>query len=67
MVADLLGIQRSTYAYYETGKVRPRYKTLLEISNLYGISLRFLLGQSNLQVYRAISREKFIYKEEPYS
>ena len=32
---------------YELGKTRPDYETLLRISNLYDVSLRFLLGQGN--------------------
>lgn len=46
-VAKALGIDRSTYAYYELGKTRPDYETLIKISNLYDVNLRFLLGQSD--------------------
>ena len=46
-VAEALKVARSTYAYYELGKTRPDYETLLRISNLYDVSLRFLLGQGN--------------------
>lgn len=46
-VAEALKVDRSTYAYYELGKTRPDYETLLRISKLYDVSLRFLLGQDN--------------------
>ena len=46
-VAEAFKVDRSTYAYYELGKTRPDYETLLRISNLYDVSLRFLLGQGN--------------------
>ena len=42
VVAKALGIDRSTYAYYELGKTRP---SLIKISDLYDVTLRFLLGQ----------------------
>ena len=45
VVAKALGIDRSTYAYYELGKTRPSYETLIKISDLYDVTLRFLLGQ----------------------
>lgn len=46
-VSEALGVERSTYAYYEIGKTRPEYETLLKISQLYDVSLQFLLGQSD--------------------
>lgn len=46
-VAEALGVDRSTYAYYELDRTRPDYETLLRISDLYDVSLRFLLGQSD--------------------
>lgn len=44
-VAERLHVNRSTYAYYETGKTRPDYETLLSIADLYGVSVDFLLGK----------------------
>lgn len=42
-VAKPLGITRSAYAYYELNITRPSYETLLQIANLYDVSLSFLL------------------------
>lgn len=42
-VADALGLQRSTYAYYETNKSRPSYECLKEISRLYNLKVDELL------------------------
>lgn len=44
-VAERLHINRSTYAYYETGRTRPEYETLVNIAKLYGVSVDFLLGK----------------------
>lgn len=43
--AERLHINRSTHAYYETGKPRPEYETLVSIANLYSVSVDFLLGK----------------------
>ena len=38
-VARALNIERSTYAYYETGKTSPDIFTLIKISNLFHIDV----------------------------
>lgn len=38
-VADLLGIDRSTYAYYELGKTEPSIRNLKRLSALYKIPM----------------------------
>jgi len=42
-IAKLLNIDRSTYAYYETGKTHPDIGSLLLLSRMYNISLDELL------------------------
>lgn len=42
-VSERLHIDRSTYSYYESGKSRPGYETLVRIAKLYGVSVDFLL------------------------
>ncbi len=37
-VADYLGIERSTYSYYETGKSLPPIPALYKLSKLFDIS-----------------------------
>nr|WP_195985963.1 helix-turn-helix transcriptional regulator [Clostridium sp. D33t1_170424_F3] len=44
-MAEFLEIDRSTYAYYESGKVVPPLHILLELSDLYKVSLDFLVGR----------------------
>lgn len=42
-VAEMLNIDRSTYAYYESGKTRPDILTIAKLARLYRISTDFLL------------------------
>lgn len=40
-----LSIDRSTYAYYESGKATPPLNVLLKLSDLYKVTLDFLVGR----------------------
>ena len=44
-VADLLGVERSTYAYYETGKTQPSLQDTLRLAKLYGITMEMLVSE----------------------
>ncbi len=43
-IADVLGIDRSTYTFYETGKTMPSIKTLHALSNIYNVTMGYLAG-----------------------
>ena len=43
-IADVLGIDRTTYTYYETGASNPSPKTLIALSQIYNISVGYLMG-----------------------
>ena len=36
-VADLLGVDRSTYSYYELGKIKPDVKTIMKLSEIFKV------------------------------
>ena len=36
-VADLLGLDRSTYSYYELGKIKPDVATIMKLANIFGV------------------------------
>ena len=42
-IANLLGINRSTYSYYESGKTLPDLRTVVRLSEIFGISYDSLL------------------------
>lgn len=44
-VADILGIDRSTYSYYETGKSELDIKTLLALCEIFDVTLDEMLNQ----------------------
>lgn len=44
-VADVLGISRSAYCGYETGRRSPDIDTLMSLSKFYGISLEKFIGK----------------------
>ena len=43
-IADRLGISRPTYTRYETGERDPDFDTLKKISNIFEVSIDYLLG-----------------------
>lgn len=43
-VADLLQIDRSTYAYYESGKTEPSYGVLLQLADIFSTTADTLLA-----------------------
>ena len=43
-IANILGIERSTYTYYEVGKTTPVVFDLMRLADLYGTSFDDLLG-----------------------
>ena len=44
-VAQRLGIDRTTYAKYESGASEPNHETLLKLSELFDVSADYLLGR----------------------
>lgn len=44
-VAALLGIDRTTYAKYESGASEPNYETLLKLAEIFGVSTDYILGR----------------------
>lgn len=44
-IANVLGIDRSTYAFYETGKTTPSVNTLYKLAEIYNISIECFVGE----------------------
>ena len=48
LMSDLLNLERSTYAYYETGKTTPSLETLAKLAALYGCNIEDLLVEEDV-------------------
>lgn len=46
-VADFIGISQNNYSYWENGKVKIDSVSLQRLSNLFGVSVDYLLGREN--------------------
>jgi len=46
-VADYLSVNKTTISYYEKGKRVPSFNNLVKLSELFGVSLDYLLGNSS--------------------
>lgn len=47
-MADLLGVDRSTYSYYELGRINPDIKTIMKLSEVFGVHYtRILESETN--------------------
>lgn len=44
VIAEIMGIDRSTYTYYETGKTYPDLDGLCRLANIFRVSADTLLG-----------------------
>ena len=45
-VAEILGIDRSAYTYYETGKTSPSLTNLLRLASVFEVDVAWLLGEN---------------------
>lgn len=60
-VADILGIDRTTYGKYETGDSNPPTSTIAELCSIFQVSSDYLLGLSNDPTYpnkKSVSEDK---------
>jgi len=48
-VAEKLGITLTGYASYEQGRNKPSYDSLLKLSELYNVSIDYLVGKTDIQ------------------
>lgn len=61
-ISSILGISKSTYIKYERGEREPRYGTLVALSELFQVSVDFLLGKSDIDnIYIEEIEEIFSY------
>ena len=46
-IANYLGVDRSTYTYYENGKRLPMSENLFALAELYNVSIDYILGRTD--------------------
>lgn len=63
-LASKLNVSRSTYGNYEIGRAEPSISTLIDIANLYGVSIDYLCGNTDIKdnYYRDPKLCKYINK-----
>ncbi len=54
-VADILGIERSTYTFYETGKTCPSLPTMVKLAKAYNCTVGYLAGTEENHPERVLS------------
>ena len=55
MMADFLGVRRSTYGEYERSKIVPPYDKIEKLASYFDVSVDWLVGNTNFKTYE----EKF--------
>ncbi len=45
-IAKFIGVERSTYTYYETGKTQPNFVALEKLCKIFGVGYTDLLSES---------------------
>lgn len=59
-VAEMLNVDRSTYTYYETGKIKPNVDTLVKLCNIFSVSMDMLteINGKNLAILKKNLEER---------
>ena len=63
-IADVLGMNRSTYTYYETGKTQPSITNIQRLAVLYGLTVEDILNE-NMEFAKLGKRSKKKVLEYP--
>ena len=43
-IADVLGVDRTAYTFYETGKTQPSAANIVKLSRIFNVTVGYLLG-----------------------
>lgn len=50
-IANMLGVSRSTYTQYETGKSEPDFSTVSKLTEIFNVSMDYLFGKTDIRNY----------------
>lgn len=60
-VADILGIDRSTYTFYEAGKSTPSKENIVKLCDIFNVTVGYLFGvEKNCPELKVANRSDFI-------
>lgn len=48
-LATMLGVSRTTYTQYETGKSEPDFSTIYKLAEFFNVTIDYLLGKSEIR------------------
>ena len=74
-IASVLNIAKSTYVKYERGEREPRYGTLVALSEIFQVSIDYLLGKSEIDnvykeridsAYQYVTSDQFAKEHSQY-
>lgn len=55
-IAEAIGIDRSTYSFYETGRTKPTLENLCTLAKIYNVTIGYLIGkEANNPELRALA------------
>lgn len=64
-LSTMLGVSRSTYTQYETGKSEPDLNTVLRLADFFNCSIDYLLGKTDNPIpYHVVSDESDLTPKE---
>jgi|GEM_PF-1802422 len=55
-LSEMLNVDRSTYSYYELGKSRPSFESVIKIALFYNVSVDYLINNVGTPTGRPLSR-----------
>lgn len=54
-IADVIGIDRSTYSYYENGKASPSLEVLIKIAKVFNVTLDYIIYGEESKTVQPVS------------
>lgn len=60
-VAKIIGLDRSAYAYYESGKTEPSIANLKKIAKAFGVDVNVLIGCEAPEFVSEFNSDSFVY------
>ncbi len=63
-VANILGVDRTTYTLYEIGKTYPPIETLDKLSNMYNATIGYILGKETENHPERLKKAAFVAEDD---